>query len=186
MHVQIDLNEGNHAELAGVCALLSRLWNEEANRQALQQLSHPGVAASWKRLGGEVPSATPEVVEELAVDYCQLLIGPQGHVSPVQSIWSTGRFEADAAHSMQQFIDMLKGFQPCNKIIDHVAVQLQYFGAVLGVAGQAPNDLWRGLATRFADSHLEWTGEFFEKAEQQSNTDFYRGLAMVSRRFLFE
>ncbi len=186
MHVQLDLTQGNYIELSAVCALLSRLWNQELDVQTLQRLEKPEVAETWTALGGSLPDHDDATLELLAVDYCQLLVGPRGHISPVQSIWSAGRFAADSAGTMQQYVEMLKGFQPCNKITDHVAVQLQYLGVVLGIAAESKKDLWQGLATRFAAQHLAWTHEFFEQVAQRANSDFYRGLATVSQRFLFE
>ena len=41
------------------------------------------------------------------------------------------------------------------------------------------------LARQFSNRHLEWTQEFFDRVEQQAESEFYQGLARVSRSFLF-
>ena len=149
MQVQLKFTEGNYAELAGVFGLLSQLWNVELDAAMMRTLKQPDIASVWQKLGGQVPGSDPETLESLAVDYCQLIVGPKNHLSPVQSVWVDGRFGGEPAGSMQQFIDMLQGFEPCNRIIDHIAVQLQYMAAVMGIAEQTPRKLWEGLATRF-------------------------------------
>lgn len=182
----INLPQENPAEIAAVFGLLSTIWAHEPNSTVLNAMTQPPMAAAWKELGGDLPAqVTPELVEQLEVDYCQLLVGPVNPVSPVQSIWDQSRFQGDATESMQKYIQMIDGFQPCVEIIDHIAVQLQYAGILFGMADQAKRGLIQGLATAFCADHLEWSSPFFERIQQQSETDFLKSAAKVSHCFLF-
>jgi TorA maturation chaperone TorD len=178
---------GNFEEASGVLGLLSLLWHREADARTLRALRQPPLSVAWKKAGGTLPAdITAELVDELATDYCRLLIGPQHRISPVQSIWEQSRFQGAAAASMRRYVEMLDGFRPCVEIIDHVAVQLQYAATLTGLATQTRGSLIQGLGKAFARDHLEWTSVFFEGVEEKAETEFYRSLAQVSRGFLFD
>lgn len=186
MTVSIDFGGDNLGEIAAVFALLARLWQSEVDAKTLKSIRQPAMAKEWKALGGEIPDDdSAETIEELAIDYCQLLIGPKNHVPPVQSIWSDAKLASDSTSSMQKYIDMINGFQPGNEFVDHIAVQLQYMSVLLSMADQAKPKLIRGLAKAFANDHLSWTDRFLARAEQKATTGFYKGLASVSQNFLF-
>ena len=186
MSASVILPEDNFQQAAGVFTLLSRLWANEVDAKTLNAMTQAPFADAWKDSGGQLPSATTdELVEELAVDYCQLLIGPKDHVSPIQSVRDQNRFQGNATESMQKYIQMVDGFQPCVDMVDHVAVQLQYAGVLLNMAEQTKRKLIQGLATAFCRDHLDWTKAFFERTEKQAQSDFYQSLSRVSNQFLF-
>lgn len=186
MSIKIDLQSDQLAEMAAVFALLSRLWAREIDAAAIKSLRQQPLASAWKKLGGKIPTdERPETIEALAIDYCQLLIGPKDHVPPVQSIWSQSKLSGNSTESMQKYIAMIDGFEPCVDFVDHVAVQLQFIGVLLSMAEQSKKKLIRGLATAFAGDHLEWTEKFFEATQAKATSDFYTSLSAVSREFLF-
>src|SRR5687767_950675 len=70
--------------------LLSRLYEREVDHQLWQALLDGELREVGETLGFKLLStAKPvdEVLEALAVDYCQLFIGPGGHRPAYQSIW---------------------------------------------------------------------------------------------------
>ena len=87
--------------------------------------------------------------------------------------------------SMNKYIEMLNGFQACSNFLDHVAVQLQFAGALYGMMSQTKKPLMQGLATAFAKDHLQWTFDFFGNVESKAESSFYRSASKVSRQFLF-
>ena len=182
----IKMPAGDFEQAAGVFALLSRLWAKEVDSKTLNNMTQPPFANAWKEAGGNLPSqVSAELIDELAVDYCQLLIGPKNHVSPVQSVWDQARFQAEATESMQKYLQMIDGFQPCVDFVDHIAVQLQFASALFSMADQSQRKLIQGLGVAFCRDHLEWSESFFRRIEQQAETEFYKSLAQVSRQFLF-
>lgn len=186
MPISINLDDESLAETAAVFALLSRIWSSELDAKTLQAISQPPLAEAWKSLGGAtMPATDASAIEELAVDYCQLLIGPKNHISPNQSIWEQKRFSGDATGSMHKYLQMVDGFEPSVEMIDHIGVQMQFAGVLLSMAEQAKRKLIRGLARAYFADHLEWCEPFFGRVEEQADTDFYRTAASVSRQFLF-
>ena len=145
MNATIHLPETDFDEASRVFALLAVLWAKEVDQKTLKLMSQQPFAKAWKQAGGKLPAkVTSEWVESLAVDYCQLLIGPKNHASPVQSVWDQSRYEGDASASMTNYMEFIDGFQPCVKIPDHVAVQLQYAGVLMGMADQSKRKLIQG------------------------------------------
>ena len=74
---------------------LAALFRREIGPQMLRELRGPGVAASLAEAGmvldpriAEGPES--EVLEELAVEYAALFLGPGEHVSPHQSVYAEG------------------------------------------------------------------------------------------------
>ena len=186
MPITIDFNSDQLAETAAVFALLSRLWASEVDAATLKSLRQKPLVRAWKQLGGSIPEdESPETIEALAIDYCQLVIGPKDHVPPIQSVWKQEKLAGDSSKSMQKYVEMVDGFKPCVDFVDHVAVQLQFASVLLGMADQAKRKLIRGLATAYARDHLEWTANFFQATESQAKTKFYRSLSKVSHKFLF-
>lgn len=122
--------------LGSVAKLLGELWLREVTLQRLQQLhADRSIGDSLKSLGMELPSVNADAVdakiEELAIDYCQLLIGPKGHLSPVQSVWVAEQFQSSCVDAMKSFFELLPGYQPPGSFHDHIGVQLDFAGSVL-------------------------------------------------------
>ena len=184
MEAEIDKN--GMEQLAAVYGLLGKLWGQEVDLTTLQALATPPLKDVWISLGGHVPDESDEAtIEELAVDYCQLFIGPGQPVSPVQSVWLENRFEGTAAVSMQTFFDLLPDYQPPEKIADHIGNQFDYLAELFARAASDPTPAgYLGLARNFMQKHMTWTDPFFDQVEARAETDFYGGLARVTRSFL--
>lgn len=73
--------------LAEIVELLGRLWLDEVSAETLTAMRTQPFKERYQELGGFVPdSVDAAIVENLAIEYGELLIGPKGHVSPVQPI----------------------------------------------------------------------------------------------------
>ena len=80
--------EFENAIALGHCGiLLGSCWMKEMTHQSLSALGghgNPELKEALKKLEWEIPQPTDSqardrVIEELAIDYCRLLIGPKGH-----------------------------------------------------------------------------------------------------------
>jgi len=178
---------------SGVYRLLSRLWICELDLEWVQKLRAPPLCDSFSAAGGNLPTCDDEpTVEELAIDYCRLFIGPSGHLPPYQSVWQTGQFEGTAVASMQTFIDLV-GYNrealPTGLSLDHLGVQLDLMSHILGHVANwqsGANQLEQvlELAGSFFASHLRWPAELFQAATDRAKTDFYRSTITLTRQFL--
>lgn len=180
-----EMRSEDYLQLSSVYALLSRLWLQEVDMPLLEALNEPDMREAYIHMGGELPRATEQAIEDLAVDYCQLLIGPQECISPVQSVWEEKQFQGKPVASMQRYLESLSGYTPQSNVLDHIGVQLGFMAELFIRASAAENaDAYEELAASFCADHFAWPGHFFDQVEARAQTDFYRGLARMSREFL--
>ena len=171
-------------QLSAVYELLSRLWRSEADRQVLELLSEPGMQSAWEKLGGCVPTTIDDaLLEELAVDYCQLLVGPTNPISPIQSVWKHQRLQSESAESMQNYFKLIPYFKPAIEIPDHFAVQLQFMAELLSRC-TSESDAGMSIADEYFSRHLSWSKEFLVHLRDRANSEFYGSLATLTCSFL--
>ena len=181
------------AATANVYRLLARLWMREVDLPLLQALTTTTLRDTFVGAGGALPDAINQAtVDELAIDYCRLLIGPTGHLPPYQSVWQSGQLQSQTVTSMQTFIE-ITGYQPTTEssltLPDHLALQLDLASHIAEQFQHADrntpdfatlDDLRR---TYFA-THLQWPSEFLQAVASRSGTAFYRSLASLTASFL--
>lgn len=166
-----------------VLEFLSQLWLREIDAATLHKLNQPGVRTAFEALGGSVPAEMGgATLERLAIDYCQLLIGPKDHFSPVQSIWEEQQFQGDAAASMIRYFKLLDGYQPPIGIVDHLGVQLDFAAQLLLATETEPSA--HALVVQYATDHLSWCGSLLNQISEKAETDFYCSLANVTKQVL--
>ena len=173
---------------AGTYRLLSRLWLREVDQELATLLNAEPLRSAYLDVGGTLPPTTDVPLEFLAQDYCQLFVGPRNHLPPVQSVWSTGTFQSEAADSMQTYLQILLGDANEHPIVDHLGVQLSVMAMLLEYVGAAPNqhDLRtiETIAARFFAEHLTWPSRLIQHARDQAASDFYESLMRVTAEFL--
>ena len=175
------------AQLAEIVEFLGQLWLYEVTEEALRGMQTEPFSEPYRELGGFVPdSADAAIVEKLAIEYCELLVGPKGHVSPVQSVWSDNQYQSKTAASMNRFFELIPDYHPDSNLSDHIGVQLDFLSAILRQSeeGAANEGAANEIASHFVDTHLQWTLTFFDKIQSQTDSDFYLGLAKVTRNLI--
>ena len=187
--------EYENAIALGHCGiLLGSCWMKEMTHESLSVLGgdvNPELKEALKKLEWEVPQPTDSeardsVIEELAIDYCRLLIGPKGHLSPVESVWATDQFQSETVSAMQAFFDLLPDYQPPVSLHDHIGVQLDYAGNLLVAAGNSKEPAAFEPVLAFCGSRLSWIDGFLQGISSMAQTNFYRGLATATGRWVAE
>lgn len=169
-------------ELADVAELIGRLWLREIKVETLAAMSLEAFRVPYQELGGFVPEETHEdMVEDLAIEYCALLIGPKGQISPVQSVWETNQFQSATAASMSRYFELIPGYVADSNLSDHIGVQLDYLSALLRQSETATAE---EIIQHFSESHLAWTDRFLERVVSSTSSEFYAGLARVTRKLI--
>ena len=167
------------SQLAAITGLLARLWLREVDLATLEAMGTSSFCKTYIELGGVIPVAVnQEIVEQLAHEYCQLLVGPQHQISPVQSVWRENQFQASTAGSMSRFFELIPGYNPPSNLLDHIGVQLDFLSQLLARSEQPET---KDIIEHFGKTHLNWTGSFLNRVEQSTSSNFYRGLAVVTR-----
>lgn len=174
------------ASLASTYRLLARLWIRELDEQFLAFLLVPPLCDVFTAAGGTLPADfAPATLEELAVDYCQLFLGPANHLPPFQSVWQHGQFQGESAESMQHYVSV-SGCGTSGLMVDHLGVQLDVMGRLLDFGSESVqhfDDVF-DLATTYFAEHLTWAAPLLELAINRAATDFYRSTIRMTRDFL--
>lgn len=180
-NLTIEISED--VSLGPAFGLLSQLWLFEVDKAMVHRLRDQPVKEAFESLGGSLPPDDHgSTLERLAIDFCQLLIGPKGQVSPVQSIWQDARFQSQSSVSMHQYFELLPGYDPPNMIVDHLGVQLDFVSKLLAKRGAV--EAAQEILGQFVHQHLTWTDPFLDSIRAQAQTDFYRGLANITRNLI--
>ncbi|MDB4533950.1 molecular chaperone TorD family protein [Vicingaceae bacterium] len=170
---------------AAVYQLLARLWENEVDEEFRTQLCSEPMCGVLIECDARLPV---ESIDQLAIDYCQLFVGPKDQLLPIQSIWIDGQHESDAAASMRTFIDLVPAWSDRPVTIpDHLGVQLDLQSAFLQSQLKANTiDLpeCQAIVRQFQLLHLSWPFSLFDAAEAKADTDFYRGIVRLTRDFL--
>ena len=184
-------HDSDQTELATTCRLVAGFWLNEVDQNRLELLRDLQVQSAWSELGGSVPAEetqSAETLDRLAADYCQLLIGPKKHLPPVQSVWSDHTFQAKAASSTGRFYELYAGYQPPGTIFDHLGCQLHFAAFLLDQVshGQDHGQVASQVLAQFQREHLTWAEQLLDRVTQKADTEFYRGLAIVTGKLIKE
>lgn len=171
---------------ANVYSLLARLWLSEVDSEWLEQLNRSDLRSRFVDAGGFVPSA--EDLDLLACEYCDLFIGPRGHLAPYQSVWERGELQSEIVASVDQFITLIGYVAPSPRTLsDHFGRELDMMATALRLSDRLPKqdeDVGREIAAEFFVRHLTWADGLLRAVAERADSDFYRGLANMTAEFL--
>ena len=167
--------------LHAVAELVGRLLLREVDAGLLTRLRAPELSPMLTELGIQLPEPHEQEawLEERAADYHELFLRPE--TGPlVQSLWTEGRYEGDAAVRARQ-------------LAQHAGVEFQR-DAARGAAVDHLGSLlllWRAtdgevqeVADEVASKHLDWA--LVPLARTASAAGFYGAVASLARRLTRE
>ena len=160
--------------------LLARVWHEEVDQAFLADLTSEPLHSALTGAGVDLPSeSAQETLDDWATDFCQLFIGPSEPLRPIQSVWTEGQLEGQAATSMREtFLPLLPDFEvPSGLMADHLAIQLAVMAEFIDSGVE-------DLPRRFFDHHLRWTETLTLAAASRAKTSFYRTIIKLTAEFL--
>jgi len=176
---------------SGMYKILARLWLTEIDDKLWQELHTPSLSTSFTEAGGILfVENAAQSIEELAIDYCQLFIGPKNHLPPYQSVWQNGQLQGESTVSMREYIEVV-GYEtnllPSGTMLDHLGVQLDVMSCILEripLCHSEETEVVQGVAESFFARHLLWPGELFKNAMSCAHTEFYLSVIGMTRDFL--
>jgi TorA maturation chaperone TorD len=196
----LKIDQAETSALSGTYRLLARLWLREADEMLLTALREPPMCDLFEQAGGLPPQAE---VDALAVDFCQLFVGPSGHLPPYQSVWQSGQFQSQAIHSMRDFADLVEydfASPPHATLPDHLGLQLDVMGSILERVSNVLAEKFAieseqaassdhlvaavEVAQTFFQRHLTWPEPLLSAAAPRATTNFYRSAISLTREFL--
>ena len=199
--------ETTNNSVAGIYGMLATFFAAEPNRELVVMLQTPAIQHLFKELeidlGKSFYSKDKEVLlEELAVEFTGLFIGPGHFISPHESVHHTredgdyGRLWGADTVAVKKYIEAtgLSYQSEFGGMPDHIAAELEFMQKLEERYVQAiendETELVKNLdeiKSRFLAEHLlSWVPEFCEKVMKNANFPFYREVSRVTRDFLLQ
>lgn len=189
-----------------VYGFLSALYAKELTQELLSQVRAPEFRGLLSGLGVDFgPEFYEEkdeeaLIEELAVEYTMLFLGPGEHISPHESVhherddgdWGT--HWAQATVDVKKFVETV-GFkvkESSHFMPDHISVELEMMQKVAEREARA----WREddkdtakyclqIQKMFVEDHLaEWIPDFTKKIVEGATMPFYKEVAKLTDGFI--
>lgn len=184
------------AALGEVYGFLATVFRCPLTASSLGAIRSPEFVAALADAGvvlDDAFAASPDMtlLDQLAIDYTQLFHGPNGHISPYESVRTAGdggELNGPAARSVRDCFETSGfAFNPnCGEFPDHIAVELEFMAemirreAAAEQCGDATARRCRTLRREFFDSHIgTWGREFGEAVSRQAKTCFYGELGRL-------
>jgi TorA maturation chaperone TorD len=196
-------------DLAGhrsnIYGLLAAIYRREMTSDLLKQIKNPSLLGVLSNLGiklnnGSLKKPENELLEELAVEYARLFLGPGKHISPHESVhhkredgqW--GQLWGSSTAEVKKIIESagLSYQSEYTGLPDHISVELEFMQQVTLAEEKAWEDGDKNLALsclenekKFIEEHLaEWIPDFCDKVINQAESPFYRVMAELTQKFI--
>ncbi len=189
---------------SSVYGFLSAMFREEINAERLRQIKAPAIKEILSEMGVQYDIFSQkdqaQLIEDLAVEYARLFLGPDKHISPHESVhhqrddgdWGThwGASTVD----VKKFIETtgLEYKQEYSGMPDHISTEFDFMKEAVGREAQAIEEKdWEGalycqkMEKKFICDHLvKWIPAFCDKITSQAELSFYGDLADVTKKFI--
>jgi TorA maturation chaperone TorD len=199
----------NIKELAGhrsnIYGFLAAVYRQELTSELLQQMKDHRFREILSTLGIELSNGffkkpEKELLENLAVEYAYLFLGPGKHISPHESVHhkkeggQSGQLWGELTAEVKRIIESsgLAYKSEFTGMPDHISVELEFMQHVVQretQAWEADDDKTALLCLKnekiFVDEHLfRWIPEFCEKVIKTADWPFYKEMARLTRSFI--
>ncbi len=188
-----------------VYGFLAAVFRAEPTVSMIQEIKGPGFSEALSGLGftlGEeyYEASDDQLVEDLAIEFTRLFIGPGPHISPYESTNIQGMNKLDATLwgpqtvKVKKFIEAagLEYDESFTGMPDHISAELEFMQRLTAKEAEAwakPDEEFAAnivkIEERFLGEHLsQWAPRFCDEVIERSEHPFYRGFAEVTKDFL--
>ncbi len=193
---------GTARERSGLYGFLAEVFRAEPTPALLRRIKDDGfletLTAAGAHLDGEfLQRPEDELLEDLAVEYTRLFLGPGKHVQPYAAIYLGGAGASLCGPATVWARDFMEraGFTLTPEhhgLPDHVSVELEFMAGMAEREARAIEDSdleaaaqCRWIQKEFLQDHLgRWLPEFCGRAAEHAELSFYRELARLAGHFL--
>lgn len=195
----------NALQRSHIYNFLATIYHQEMSTDLLRQIKEPqfleALAGMGVKLEDEILNEDEDqVIQNLAVEYTRLFLGPGKHVSPFESVhheradgdWGK-LWGADTA-AVKRFIETtgLEYQSGYEGLPDHIAVELEFMHKLTERETRAWNEgdnegaiYCLKVEKKFIEEHLDrWVPLFCEKVTAEAELPFYREIAEITKAFL--
>lgn len=195
----------NATARSNVYGLLAAVFRAEPTASMIQEIRGPGFTEALSGLEfslGEVCNevSDDQLVEDLAIEFTRLFIGPGPHLSPHESLHAEegagleGGLWGPATVRVKKFMQAagLTIDDSFSGMPDHISAELEFMQRLATKEAEAWADADEEYATnilgiekRFFDEHLSrWVSSFCDKIIELSRHPFYQRFAEMTKNFL--
>ena len=189
---------------SNIYGFLSSMFREEITAERLRQIKGPAIKEVLSEMGIQYDIFSKkdqdQLLEDLAVEYTRLFLGPDKHISPHEAVhhqrddgdW--GVHWGGSTVDVKKFIETtgLEYKQEYSGMPDHISVELDFMKEAAGREAQALEEKdWEGalycqkMEKKFIYDHLiKWIPAFCDKIISQAEISFYGDLADVTKNFI--
>lgn len=174
-----------YQSISDLYSLLARLWINEVDKDLLLSIQDSPLAETL-----QIPNdfaADTVAIDQLAVEYCELFIGPREHLPPYQSVWQEGQLQSHITDSVRSFADAIGQRElPNDAMPDHLGVQLWIMSkitALLSTNTDSKNEL-PNVAAEFFARHLTWPARLLNAAQSKATSGFYQAITKLTADLL--
>jgi len=200
--VNLTEKEISSAELEsrqGLYRFFGRLLSREIDQQLLDELRTPAFAAAMTGLGIRLDELTHDddsILEQLAIEFTRLFLGPGKHVSPHESvqIGQNGILNDATTVQVSRFIEVA-GYQfktDSKRYPDHICSEFEFMEALISKQAEALADgdleeteTSQMLQDEFIQRHLvHWVPQFCDEIEQSAKLPLYKAVGRAVSAFI--
>ena len=205
---EMDENRTAAKHRSNIYGMLALAYRQEMTSDLLKHVKDPRFLGVLNDLETEETEGIDaffqkpesELLEDLAVEYTRLFLGPGKHVSPHESVhhqrddgqW--GKLWGASTAKVKKLVEStgLTYSEDFKGLPDHIAVELEFMQQLTLREEQAWMDAdvdatvsCRQAEKKFIDEHLvRWIPDFCKNVIQQAELPFYRALAALTRSFI--
>lgn len=187
-----------------IYGFLSAMFREEITSERIRQIKDPAIKEVLSEMGIQYEIFSKkdqdQLLEDLAVEYTRLFLGPDKHISPHEAVHHQ-RDDGDwGVHWGSSTVDVKKFIETTgleykpeySGMPDHISVELDFMKEAAGREAQAIEEKdWEGalycqkMEKKFIYEHLiKWIPSFCDKIISQAEISFYGDLADVTKKFI--
>jgi TorA maturation chaperone TorD len=195
---EMALNRSN------IYAFLSRIYQKEVDRELLNQIRNSEFLEVLSEYDVGIKELVlqddDKLIEDLAVEYTRLFIGPGPHLAPYESVYHEnddgdwGRLWGRDTVLVKKFIESsgLQYRSDYTGLPDHIGVELEF----MGEATKKEAETWQEgnmegalyclkMQKRFMDEHMiKWIPLYCDKLVEAAVLSFYREIAKLTKEFI--
>ncbi len=202
---ETDENRTAAKHRSNIYGMLALVYRQEMTSDRLKHVKDPRFLGVFTDLGVEgieafLQSSEEKLIEDLAVEYARLFLGPGKHISPHESVhhqredgdWGT--LWGAATVEVKKFIETIGlEYEPDYKgMPDHVSVEFEFMAVLARREAKAWAESDEAIARscvamqkKFLKEHLiQWIPDFCQKVIKQAELPFYHAVAELTRSFI--
>lgn len=190
---------------ANVYGLLADVFREEPSEAFLSKLREPEFSGALQSLdisldGVFEESSHKQLVEDLAVEFTRLFIGPGSHISPHESMHREARIGEKQSLWSAQTVEVkkfmaaagLKVDDTFSGMPDHLSAEFEFMRELLLIEAEAwaneDHELGANILKiekRFYEEHLsQWVSTFCDRVIDETGHPFYKQFSEVTKGFI--